>query len=68
MQARESTVSPVGTTTVPKRIRDALGLGSGGRIVWHLGADGQLVVRVKHYYALQRSRAETPCPDIANSA
>jgi AbrB family looped-hinge helix DNA binding protein len=68
MQARESTVSSVGTTTIPKRIRDALGLGSGGRIVWHLGADGQLVVRVKHCYALRQPRAQTPCPDTAISA
>jgi bifunctional DNA-binding transcriptional regulator/antitoxin component of YhaV-PrlF toxin-antitoxin module len=68
MQARESTVSPVGTTTIPKRIRDALGLESGGRIAWHLGVDGQLVVRVKHRYPLQASQINPVCADAAISA
>jgi AbrB family looped-hinge helix DNA binding protein len=68
MQTRESTVSPVGTTTIPKRIRDALGLESGGRIVWQLGVDGQLVVRVKHRYPLQTSQIHAPRADAAISA
>lgn len=65
MQARASTVSPVGTTTIPKRIREALGLESGGRIEWHLAADGQLLVRVKHRYPLQGPQISRPGGDEA---
>ena len=65
MQVRASTVSPVGTTTIPKRIRDALGLASGGRIEWDLDADGRLVVRVKHRYPLQVPQISRPSGDPA---
>ena len=50
MQRHASTVSATGTTTIPKGVRDALGLSSGGRIEWLLGVDGQAVIRVKHRY------------------
>jgi AbrB family looped-hinge helix DNA binding protein len=50
MQRRASTVSAIGTITIPKSIRDVLGLSSGGRIEWLLGVDGQAVIRVKHRY------------------
>lgn len=66
MQVHASTVSPVGTTTIPKRIRDALGLASGGRIEWHLGADGRLMVRVKHRYPLQGPQISRPGGDEVN--
>lgn len=65
MQARASTVSPIGTTTIPKRTREALGLESGGRIEWRLGADGQLLVRVKHRYPLQGPQIRSPGGDEA---
>ena len=50
MQRRSSTVSATGTTTLPKAIRDALGLGGGGRIEWLLDQDGRLIVGVRHRY------------------
>ena len=39
---------------MPKRIRDALGMSSGGRIEWVLGSEGQLAVLVKHRYEGRR--------------
>lgn len=41
----ESTVTDKGQTTVPKEVRDALGLKPRQRLQWDLAADGSATVR-----------------------
>ena len=41
----ESTVTDKGQTTVPKEVRDALGIKPRQRLQWDLAADGTAVVR-----------------------
>ncbi|KQU80904.1 MULTISPECIES: AbrB/MazE/SpoVT family DNA-binding domain-containing protein [unclassified Rhizobacter] len=43
----ESTITSKGQTTVPAEIRERLGAVAGTRLVWHLLADGSLIVRAK---------------------
>ncbi|HQS64715.1 MULTISPECIES: AbrB family transcriptional regulator [unclassified Acidovorax] len=44
----ESTISARGQTTVPIKIRLAIGGVPGTRLVWHVLASGRLAVRVKN--------------------
>lgn len=61
MKSRESHLSPKGLTTVPKAVRDALGLSHGARLVWSQLPTGAVLVEVKHVYS-------APCPDQARPA
>jgi bifunctional DNA-binding transcriptional regulator/antitoxin component of YhaV-PrlF toxin-antitoxin module len=66
MQRRDSTVSSSGVTTVPKIIRDALGLDAGGRIQWVLDDTGELLVFVKHRYGSDGAPQPARLTDISN--
>lgn len=44
----ESTISAKGQTTVPVEIRKRYGCTVGTRLLWHLLADGRVMVRVKN--------------------
>lgn len=48
----ESTITSKGQTTVPADIRQLIGATAGARLVWHVLADGRLLVRVKNKSAL----------------
>ena len=48
----ESTLTSKGQTTIPKDIRDSLGLRSGDRITFTLMPDGTVQMRVKNKSAL----------------
>jgi AbrB family looped-hinge helix DNA binding protein len=48
----ESTLTSKGQTTIPKDIRDSLGLKSGDRITFTLMPDGTVQMRVKNRSAL----------------
>ena len=48
----ESTLTSKGQTTIPKDIRDTLGLRSGDRITFTLMPDGTVQMRVKNKSAL----------------
>jgi AbrB family looped-hinge helix DNA binding protein len=48
----ESTLTSKGQTTIPKDIRDSLGLKSGDRITFTLMPDGTVQMRVKNKTAL----------------
>ena len=50
MTQPESHMSPKGLTTVPKRLRTALGLSHGARLVWQQLPTGAMMVTVKHAY------------------
>jgi AbrB family looped-hinge helix DNA binding protein len=41
----ETSITSKGQTTIPKRIRDYLGVGPGSRVEFALAADGRVVVR-----------------------
>ncbi|WP_406868087.1 AbrB/MazE/SpoVT family DNA-binding domain-containing protein [Paraburkholderia fungorum] len=43
----ESRLTTRGRTTVPARVRKALGLTPGTRLVWHVMPDGEVLVRAK---------------------
>lgn len=43
----ESTVTAKGQTTVPRQVRDQLGVGPGTRLEWHIMPNGALLVRPK---------------------
>ena len=43
----ESTITVKGQTTVPRQVREQLGVGPGTRLVWHVMPDGSLIVRAK---------------------
>ena len=43
----ESTVTAKGQTTVPATVRERLGVAPGTRLVWHVMADGTIIVRAK---------------------
>ena len=43
----ESTITAKGQTTVPRQVREQLGVGPGTRLVWHVMPDGSLIVRAK---------------------
>lgn len=48
----ESTITAKGQTTVPRRVREQIGAGPGTRLVWHVMADGSLIVRAKTHSIL----------------
>jgi AbrB family looped-hinge helix DNA binding protein len=48
----ESTLTSKGQTTIPKDIRDSLGLKSGDRITFTMMPDGTVQMRVKNKSAL----------------
>jgi len=61
MKTYESNLAEVGTTTVPKVLRVALGVPTGGRLAWTLQPDGTLLVRLKCTYpARSRRTASVP--------
>ena len=43
----ESTITAKGQTTVPRQVREKLGVGPGTRLIWHVMPDGSLIVRAK---------------------
>lgn len=43
----ESTLTAKGQTTVPQKVRESLGAGSGTRLVWHVDPGGGVIVRAK---------------------
>ena len=43
----ESTITAKGQTTVPRQVREKLGVGPGTRLVWHVMPNGSLIVRAK---------------------
>ncbi len=43
----ESTITAKGQTTVPRQVREQLGVGPGTRLVWHVMPNGTLLVRAK---------------------
>jgi len=43
----ESVLTAKGQTTVPAQVRAALGFAPGTRLVWHVVADGSILVRAK---------------------
>jgi antitoxin PrlF len=45
--AQSSTITAKGQTTIPKAVRDALGLNSGDRISFEIGADGVSVNKME---------------------
>ena len=48
----ESTITAKGQTTVPRQVREQLGVGPGTRLVWHVLPDGRLLVRAKTHSVL----------------
>ena len=44
----ESTVTAKGQTTVPREVRNSIGVEPGTRLVWHVMPDGGLIVRAKN--------------------
>ncbi|MFN7570643.1 MAG: AbrB/MazE/SpoVT family DNA-binding domain-containing protein [Betaproteobacteria bacterium] len=48
----ESTITAKGQTTVPRRVREQLGAGTGTRLLWHVLPDGGVVVRAKTHSVL----------------
>ncbi|MDQ2735200.1 MAG: type II toxin-antitoxin system PrlF family antitoxin [Pseudomonadota bacterium] len=48
----ESTITAKGQTTVPRQVREQIGAGPGTRLVWHVRADGSLIVRAKTHSVL----------------
>jgi antitoxin PrlF len=45
--AQSSTITAKGQTTIPKAVRDALGLNSGDRISFEIGANGVSVIKME---------------------
>lgn len=43
----ESTITAKGQTTVPQQVRQSIGALPGTRLVWHVMADGAIIVRAK---------------------
>lgn len=43
----DSTITAKGQTTVPKDVRDKLGIKPGTKLRWHLMPDGTLIMRAK---------------------
>ena len=43
----ESTITAKGQTTVPRQVREQLGVGPGTRLVWHVMPNGTLIERAK---------------------
>lgn len=56
----ESTITAKGQTTVPADIRQRVGGAAGTRLVWHVLADGRLLVRVKNKSVLDLAGSLTP--------
>jgi antitoxin PrlF len=48
MSSTESTLTSKGQTTIPKDIRDSLGIKSGDRMTFTLMPDGTVLLRVKN--------------------
>ena len=48
MMTTDATLTSKGQTTIPKEIRDELGMKTGDRITFTLMADGTVVMRVKN--------------------
>ena len=48
----ESTITAKGQTTVPRQVREQLGVGPSTRLVWHVLPDGRLLVRAKTHSVL----------------
>ena len=60
MKTFETTLAQTGLTTVPKSLRQAIGALGGGRLVWHLTAEGTLAVRLKHAYPPRSGQTSRP--------
>jgi antitoxin PrlF len=69
----ESTVTAKGQTTVPRQVREQLGVGPGTRLVWHVMPGGGLIVRAKTHSVLAlagslKSPKKKPVPIEAMNA
>jgi AbrB family looped-hinge helix DNA binding protein len=65
--AEESTLTSKGQTTIPKGIRDKLGIKSGDRMTFTLMPDGTVLLRVKNRSVLElagvlRRKGQKPVP------
>lgn len=49
----ESTLTMKGQTTVPARVREAVGAKPGTRLVWHVMPDGSVLIRAKSRSVLE---------------
>ncbi len=65
-RARASRVSAKGQVTVPKEVRDHLGIGPGGAVTFGVNADGDVVLRKQHDTARPlRARLQAYAPTTA---
>ena len=48
----ESTLTSKGQTTVPRQVREQMGVGAGARLVWHVMPGGAVMVRAKTHSVL----------------
>jgi AbrB family looped-hinge helix DNA binding protein len=63
----ESTLTSKGQTTIPKGIRDSLGMKSGDRMTFTLMSDGTVLLRVKNKSVMSlagslRKKGQKPLP------
>ena len=63
----ESTLTSKGQTTIPKDIRDSLGIKSGDRMTFTLMPDGTVLLRIKNKSVMNlagslRKRGQKPVP------
>jgi antitoxin PrlF len=61
----ESRLTTRGRTTVPARVRKALGLTPGTRLVWHVMPEGEVLIRAKSKSLLELAgTAESPVKGV----
>ena len=58
MARTSSSIAPSGITTIPKLLREQLGLAQGGRLRWELQSDGALLVVVVSRYGAIRQKID----------
>jgi len=74
MKTYETNLAERGITTVPKALRNSLGLSTVARLAWTLNADGTLLVTIKYVYGPRANATgnatttQTGRPDAAAAA
>ena len=66
----ESTITAKGQTTVPRQVREQLGVGPGTRLVWHALPGGGMIVRAKTHSLLDLAgmlKSPMPSPVAVNA-